>query len=288
MVQSMTAFARCQEAAAGCEIGWELRAVNHRFLDVQFRLPDELRALEYPLRDAAARQLQRGKLICALAINQNHSSDALELNRPLLLQLLAILERVRRDAPEAHTSNPMDLLRWPGMLQQAATSLDGPVAEAIKALFETALDALVEARRKEGEALKDAIAKRLDRIDGIVAECRQLTADVAGDLRARLEARLAELQANVPADRLAQEVALLAQKADVAEELDRLTIHLHEARSRLNGPGPHGRRLDFLAQELMREANTLAAKSVLPSASRVAVDLKVVIDQIREQVQNLE
>ena len=288
MVQSMTAFARCQETAAGCEIGWELRAVNHRFLDVQFRLPDELRALEYPLREAAARQFQRGKVMCVLAINQVSSSEALELNRPLLLQLLATLERVRRDAPEAHTSNPMDLLRWPGMLQQAATSPDGPVAEAIKALFKTALDALVQARRSEGEALRDAIAKRLDEIDRIVAECRQLTTGVAEDLRVRLQARLAELEADVPADRLAQEVALLAQKADVAEELDRLAIHLHEARSRLNGPGPHGRRLDFLAQELMREANTLAAKSVQPNAARVAVDLKVAIDQIREQVQNLE
>ncbi len=288
MVQSMTAFARCEETAAGCAIGWELRAVNHRFLDVQFRLPDELRALEYPLREAVAGQLKRGKVMCVLAVSQNSSSEALELNRPLLLQLLATLERVRRDAPEAHTSNPMDLLRWPGMLQQAAISPDGPVAEAIKALFKTALDALVQARRNEGEALKEAITKRLDEIDGIVAECRRLSASVAEDLRTRLQARLAELKAEVAADRLAQEVALLAQKADVAEELDRLAIHLNEARSRLNGPGPHGRRLDFLAQELMREANTLAAKSVLPSAAGVAVDLKVAIDQIREQVQNLE
>ncbi len=288
MVQSMTAFARCQETVAGCEIGWELRAVNHRFLDVQFRLPDELRALEYPLREAAAGRLKRGKLMCVLVVNQNSSNEALELNRPLLLQLLATLERVRRDAPEAHTSNPMDLLRWPGMLQQTAISPDGPVAQAIKALFEAALDALVQARRIEGEALKDAIVRRLDEIDGIIAECQQLTAGVAGELSARLQARLAELEADVAADRLAQEVALLAQKADVAEELDRLVIHLSESRSRLNAPGPHGRRLDFLAQELMREANTLAAKSVLPSASRVAVDLKVAIDQIREQVQNLE
>ena len=288
MVHSMTAFARCQETADGCEIGWELRAVNHRFLDVQFRLPEELRSLEYPLREAVAGQLKRGKLMCVLAVSQNMTSDALELNRPLLLQLLATLERVRRDAPEAHTSNPMDLLRWPGMLQQAAMTPDGPVADAIKALFKTALDALVQARRSEGEALRVAITRRLEAIDGIVAECRRLTAGVTEDLRARLQGRLAELQTDIAADRLAQEVALLAQRADVAEELDRLAIHLQEARSRLAGPGPHGRRLDFLAQELMREANTLAAKSVLPNAARVAVDLKVAIDQIREQVQNLE
>ena len=288
MVHSMTAFARCQETAAGCEIAWELRSVNHRFLDVQFRLPDELRALEYPLRETAARHLKRGKLMCVLAVNQNISSEALELNRPLLLQLLATLERVRRDAPEAHTSNPMDLLRWPGMLRQAAMTPEGPLAEAIKALFETALEALVDARRSEGEALKDAIAKRLDEMDGIVAECRHLTTGAAGDLRARLQARLAKLEADVAADRLAQEVALLAQKADVAEELDRLAIHLQETRSRLNAPGPHGRRLDFLAQELNREANTLAAKSVLPRISRITVDLKVAIDQIREQAQNIE
>ncbi len=288
MVQSMTAFARCEETAGGCDIGWELRAVNHRFLDVQFRLPDELRSLEHPLREAVAGWLKRGKLMCVLDISQNGSSEALELNRPLLLQLLATLERVRRDAPEAHVSNPMDLLRWPGMLQQGAISPAGPVADAIRALFQTALEALVGARRTEGEALRGLIAKRLDEIEAIVAECRRLAIGAAEGLRDRLQARLADLKADVAADRLAQEVALLAQKADVAEELDRLGIHLQEARTRLNGPGPHGRRLDFLAQELMREANTLAAKSVLPAAARVAVDLKVAIDQIREQVQNLE
>ena len=286
MMHSMTAFARRQEAAAGFAIAWEMRSLNQRFLDVQFRLPEELRSLEHPLREQVGQRVKRGKLICVLSLERIGAPQSLELNRPLLLQLLAALEQVRRDAPEAHSANPIDLLHWPGMLKSAVAG--EPLVAAATEVFQETLGALLKARRAEGEKLKVGFSARLDEIDGIIAESRRLTTDLAAEWRAKLKKRLAELDANVADGRLEQEVALLAQKADVAEELDRLAIHLQDARSHLEGPGPHGRRLDFITQEMMREANTLGAKSVLPRAAQITVDLKVAIEQIREQAQNIE
>ena len=285
MMHSMTAFARREEAANGFALAWEMRSLNQRFLEVQFRLPEELRALEHPLREKVGERIRRGKLLCALSMEQIGAPQSLELNRPLLLQLLAALEQVRRDAPEAHAANPIDLLRWPGMLKSAA---DEPLVAAATELFDKTLTALGEARAAEGEKLKLGILERLAEIDGILNDSKALTADLPSTVRTRLQRRLAALDLDVDTGRLEQEVALLAQKADVAEELDRLGIHLQDARSHLAGPGPHGRRLDFVIQEMQREANTLAAKSLLPQTSRITVDLKVAIEQIREQAQNIE
>ncbi len=285
MLHGMMAFARCQESTVEFEIIWELRSANHRFLDLQFRLPDQLRALEPRLRDAVSRQLKRGSLICVLTAKAKGKNLALELNRPLLLQLLAILEQVRRDVPEANLANPMELLQWPGMLQGATGA---PPKDVVVATLETAIERLLQSRVAEGAKLHAGIIARLDEIERLVDEFGRLTADLPNKLSSRLKKRLAELEANVANDRLQQEVALLAQKADTAEEIDRLNIHIEDARSHLSSAGPHGRRLDFLAQELIREANTLGAKAVLPSASQVTVDLKVAIEQIREQAQNIE
>ena len=285
MMHSMTAFAHRQETAAGLQVAWEMRSMNQRFLDVQFRLPEELRTLEHPLREKIARRVKRGKLMCALSVDLV-GAHALELNRPLLLQLLAALEQVRRDAPEAHAANPIDLLRWPGMLKNI--SANEPLVAAATELFEQTLNALLEARAAEGEKLKPGILERLAEIERTVGEVRELAGGLAAEMRARLHKRLVELEVDVNPYRLEQEVALLAQKADVAEELDRMALHLQDARSHLDRPGPHGRRLDFITQEMMREANTLAAKSVLPRASRITVDLKVAVEQIREQAQNIE
>ena len=288
MLQSMTAFARRQAETPALELVWELKSVNHRYLEVQFRLPDPLRSLEAALRDRARRRLKRGKVECTLRAESKQDADVTELNRPLLLKLLAVLEQVRRDAPEIHSPSPMELLRWPGMLNDAAAIDEDKAAPEVVGLFETALEALIEERHREGGELANAIAARLDALAHAVADLRGLATELSQEIRRRLLGRLEELAANVDATRLEQEVALLAQKADVAEELDRLAIHADEARAHQAGPGPHGRRLDFLCQEMMREANTLAAKSLLPEMSTRAVDLKVVIEQIREQVQNIE
>ena len=205
MMHSMTAFARRQEAAAGFAIAWEMRSLNQRFLDVQFRLPEELRSLEHPLREQVGQRVKRGKLICVLSLEQIGAPRSLELNRPLLLQLLAALEQVRRDAPEAHAANPIDLLHWPGMLKSAVAG--EPLVAAATEVFQETLGALLKARRAEGEKLKVGFSARLDEIDGIIAESRRLTTDLAAEWRAKLKKRLAELDANVADGRLEQEVA---------------------------------------------------------------------------------
>lgn len=288
MVNSMTAFARAQAHKTGFVLSWEIRSVNHRFLEVQFRLPDPLRGLEYPLRETIKKHLKRGKLDCALRIDRQAEEATIELNRPVLLQLLAMVEQIRRDAPEIGSPNPMDLLRWPGVIGEEGGDDDEALANEVTDLFEEALSALMAHRQREGQQLSTAIEARLDEIDGVVADVKSRTASISHQIQSKLRARLEDLRVQVDADRLEQEVALLAQRADVAEELDRLGIHVEEARSILRGPGPHGRRLDFLTQELNREANTLGAKATLVESSQRSVDLKVIIEQIREQVQNVE
>jgi uncharacterized protein (TIGR00255 family) len=288
MVNSMTAFARAQAHTTGFVLSWEIRSVNHRFLEVQFRLPDPLRGLEYPLRETLKKHLKRGKLDCALRIDREAEETTIELNRPVLLQLLAMVEQIRRDAPEIGSPNPMDLLRWPGVIGEEGGADDEALANEVTDLFEEALSALMAHRQREGQQLSSAIEARLDEIDGVVADVKSRTASMSHQIQSKLRARLEDLRVQVDADRLEQEVALLAQRADVAEELDRLGIHVEEARSILRGPGPHGRRLDFLTQELNREANTLGAKATLVESSQRSVDLKVIIEQIREQVQNVE
>jgi uncharacterized protein (TIGR00255 family) len=210
------------------------------------------------------------------------------LNRPLLLKVLAVIEQVKRDAPEMGPVNPMDLLRWPGILGDSLRMDDTSITQRVGELFEEALSQLIAHRAREGAGLNQAICQRLDEIDTIVMRVQALMADNAGSAQVKLQQRLAELDIKADPDRLEQEIALLVQRADVAEELDRLTIHVEEARGNLKAKGPHGRRLDFLTQELNREANTLGAKSSMAETSQKAVDLKVVIEQIREQVQNVE
>jgi uncharacterized protein (TIGR00255 family) len=284
----MTAYARAQQETGGLTFTWELRSVNHRFLEAQFRMPEPLRALEHDLRDVLRRHVSRGKVDCTLRVDAAGTDHRVQLNRPLLLQILATLEQVRRDAPEVGAPSAMEILRWPGMLAGELELNVDALREPVTDLFESGLAELIGHRVREGEALRETIAGRLDTIDELVETIRRQTTTVAHQVQQRLQQRLNELQTTVESERLDQEVALLAARADIAEELDRLRIHVEEARTSLRGAGPHGRRLDFLTQELNREANTLGAKSVLAETSQRAVDLKVVIEQIREQVQNLQ
>ncbi|MGI9325278.1 MAG: YicC/YloC family endoribonuclease [Pseudomonadales bacterium] len=288
MAQSMTAFARSQTSVRGRTITWEMRSVNHRFLEPQIRLPDALRGLEHPLREIVRSHLKRGKVDATLRIEMENVGAEVALNRPLLLNLLAVLEQVRRDAPEIGPPNPIELLRWPGIIGDQSEVEQEFLGTSVTDLFEETLTQLIDSRAREGAALNKAISDRLDDIEKIVLEVKTLTETLAPQIKQKLQQRLDELTANVDFQRLEQEIALLAQRADVAEELDRLAIHVEEARGSLRGPGPHGRRLDFLTQELNREANTLASKSVLAETSQRAVDLKVIVEQIREQVQNVE
>jgi uncharacterized protein (TIGR00255 family) len=287
MMYSMTAFARTSMDAHGRHLVWELKSVNHRFLETGFRMPEALRFLEHPLRETLRKHLKRGKVECTLRVEAVDKDAAITINRSVLLQVLAAVEQVRRDAPEIGGVSPIDLMRWPGVLDDTPAD-DEMLADTATELFEQALTELIQARQREGEMLKQALTQRLDQIDILIKQLKPITSHLANEQKARLQQRIADLQVNLDPMRLEQEVALLAQRADVAEELDRLTIHIEEARSNIHGSGPHGRRLDFLTQELNREANTLGAKAVIPEQSQRAVDLKVIIEQIREQVQNVE
>ncbi len=286
MVQSMTAFARCQHSFKAMELICELRSVNHRFLEIQFRMPDGLRSLEHDLRQRIRSRLHRGKVDCTLRIEQATDVTA-QINRQALLKLLATLEQVRRDSPEVAAPTSLDILRWPGILNTDEGS-DDELHASIGELFDRTIGDLVSHRAREGGALNEAIRERLDTVDSLTDQAAEIANGAAGQLQQRLRDRVAELGVTLDAQRLEQEVAILAQKADVAEELDRLKIHTREARTNLAQQGPHGRRLDFLTQEFNREANTLGSKAFLPELSQIAVDLKVAIEQIREQVQNVE
>ncbi len=286
-MQSMTAFARTQGDHARFHLVWELRSVNHRYLETQFRLPDAFRNLEQKLRDTARAHLKRGKLDATLRYDRAVREGAFEINRPLLLQLLASLEQIRRDAPDIGVVSPLDLMRWPGVLQDASAEDEAMLVRATE-LFEQALIELLQNRTREGNALRTVIADRLDAIDRHIAALRGLAQTASRDHLERLRNRVAELAVEVDHQRLEQEIALLAQKGDVAEELDRLAIHVEEFRGALKTNGPQGRRLDFLTQEMNRETNTLGSKSAQPKVSLRIVDLKVIIEQIREQVQNIE
>lgn len=279
----MTAFGR-----AGCAlVSWEIRSVNHRYLELGFRLPDQLRDLERRLRALAVGRVRRGKVdaTCKLAT----SELAPQVNERAVEHLLAAADAIRGQAASGSIGpvNPLDLMRFPGVLTDSDGDIDALKAAATER-FEAALDDLVEHRASEGGNLAALLGERLAAVERILAAVRGLLAGQGDYLHDRLLDRVQALTNGVDEGRLEQEVALLVNKADVREELDRLEIHVGEARASLAGDEPCGRRLDFLMQELGREANTLAAKSILPDAARLAVDLKVVIEQMREQVQNVE
>ena len=278
----MTAFGRAQ----GDLVDWEVRSVNHRFLEMSFRLPEPFRDMEPGLRELAAGRLRRGRIDATLRI-ASQASISPRLNEDALDGLIAAIEDVRRRVPSAGSIDPVEVLRFPGVVRDDEDNLSRFKAAAHRS-FGAAIEDLVEHRNSEGAALDGMLRERLALLEQGAACIRELVAGQGAILRDRLRNRVRELAEQLDDGRLEQEIALLVQKADVAEELDRLDVHIAETRGSLDAEGPCGRRLDFLMQELNREANTLAAKSVLPQAVRMAVDLKVTIEQMREQAQNVE
>ena len=288
MIRSMTAYARESGEVAGTELIWELRSVNHRYLDVVVRLPEDLRALEPSVRERVAARLGRGKLECQLRCQTVVAGNiGLEVDQTRLKALLHACREVEKRTAEASSPGVMDLLRWPGVAVEQAPDIDQLQPGAL-ALLERTLDEFIETREREGAKLAELISQRCAAVSEAVNRARRRLPEVQARIRDKLTARLAEL--DVPADnnRLEQELVFLAQKIDIAEELDRLGAHVAEVRSVLQRDEPVGRRLDFLMQELNREANTLGSKSADTETTAVAVDLKVLIEQMREQVQNIE
>ncbi|MCD9033628.1 YicC family protein [Luteimonas sp. Y-2-2-4F] len=286
MIRSMTAFASGERATPWGTLGCELRAVNHRYLELAVRMPDELRALEPLLRERTAARLSRGKADLTLRLRNGEGGGALELNEAALDRLAALASSLEARFPRLNTGLA-ELLQVPGVLQARAVDPDAMQAAAL-ALLDAVLDDFVAAREREGGKLRAAIAERVDGIARIAGEVRELVPRIREGQRARLEARLAELPQPLDPGRLEQELVLALQKLDIDEELDRLDSHIEEIGRVLAQREPVGRRLDFLLQEFNREANTLGSKSVDRRTSQAAVELKVLIDQIREQVQNIE
>ena len=288
MTKSMTAFARVSRTGDEGELTWELRSVNHRYLESGVRLPEELRALEPRVRERLAMRLGRGKLDCTLRyVSGPGRGHNLRVDRHYLKQLLAAGDEVAELVGQRAQPVPFELLRWPGVLQEQPSDL-GPVMEQSLSLLDGALTSLIATREREGARLADLIRDRCDKLVLCTAGVRERMPQVMAEVRRRLYDRLQEVRAELDPNRLEQELALLAQRLDVDEEMDRMATHLEAVRSALEGHEPVGRRLDFLMQELNREANTLASKSSDIEVTRLAMEMKVLIEQIREQVQNIE
>jgi uncharacterized protein (TIGR00255 family) len=290
MTASMTAFARRETATPGGGLAWELRTVNHRYLELSFKLPEDLRAVEPLARELITRRLGRGKVDCSLRLTARETAEGV-LDEALVARLVALAQKTQGLAASiGATVEPwrmVDLLRWPGVFRSAAVDTEA-LARAATDLLTAALDELATTREREGAQLAVIIGQRLAAMDEIVARMRTVIPDVRQNFRERLLARLAEVRAELDPARLEQEMLLFAQKTDVDEELDRLTTHITEVRRVLADKGQVGRRLDFLMQELNREANTLGSKAADVRVTNAAVDLKVLIEQVREQVQNIE
>ena len=288
MLKSMTAFARQEASLEDGTLTWEIRSVNHRYLEPNFRIPEQFRESEGKYREILRKKLARGKLDCTLRWQSlDKTQSELALNTDMLAQLQNALTQVSAQIPQSASANALDILQWPGVLEHTEADKTAMLASGVKA-FEQAIDTLLENRKREGAQLEPLFQDRLAKIDQIVIEVREQLPAILQQQRENLEKRFAELKLDIDEQRLEQEMVILAQKSDVDEELDRLNAHVKEVKKVLNKKEPIGRRLDFLMQELNREANTLSSKSIVTNTTKAAVELKVLIEQMREQVQNVE
>lgn len=288
MITSMTGFARREASGPFGQLACELRSVNHRYLESGFRLPDELRGLETELRQRLGRELKRGKIDCTLHLRAASSgARELQLDDRAVARVTACLREIAAILPANQTINVMDILRWPGVVIDEQIDSES-LQQSCLALFDETVRDLGAARAREGQRLQELLEQRCAALAQIVVQLRERLPEVQARVRSRLQERLAEIAAQVDPTRIQQEILLLLQRLDVAEELDRLAGHIEETRRVMSAAEPAGRRLDFLMQELNREANTLSSKSQDLDGTRLAVDLKVLIEQMREQVQNVE
>ena len=287
MIHSMTAFARAEQASANGTLSWELRSVNHRYLEPHLRLPESFRDLEGAVREALRNGLSRGKVECTLRFSDDNAGKALQVDLERAAQLIAAAESVAGLIKQPAALNPLEVLGWPGVLVADAADPQALNQSALS-LFTEALNELKNGREREGSELAKLLNERLDSILEQVVALRELVPQMLAGQRQKILDRCAEMQAELDPQRLEQELVILAQKSDVAEELDRLSTHVSEVRRVLKTGGQAGRRLDFLMQELNREANTLGSKAAAKELADASMALKLLIEQMREQVQNLE
>lgn len=288
MTFSMTGFAALEQPLENATLILELRAVNSRYLDLHFKLDENLRGMELPIRELINAQLSRGKIECKLNLMQRaQTNQASQLDEQLMKQLAEMQLKAQVYFPESRTLSMSDVLRWPGVIISNGTNNDA-LLEEVKRLVNQGLLELNASRKREGEKLKTIILDRLAQIEILVAKVKPLLPKLNKEYQEKLTLKLQESLKSIDQDRVAQELVLFAQRIDVDEELSRLTAHISEVKRILNSDAPAGKRLDFLMQELNREANTLGSKSVSVETTQVSMELKVLIEQMREQIQNVE
>lgn len=287
MPRSMTAYARITAEHSWGSISCELKSVNHRFLEVGFRMPESLREAETTLRDMARKKLGRGKIDCSVQITFNHSDASSELDLETAREHIKIVESISAEITQPGTISAIDIMKLPGVLKDSSIDTKQLSKAGIQA-FDLALDQMLEGRAREGEKLANMIEQRLSGIETQIAVVRKHLPEILTQQRNRLHEKLAELKDQLDEQRLEQEMVIISNRADVDEELDRLEAHVIEIRRVLGDQASIGRRLDFLMQELNREANTLGSKSISNITTQASVELKVLIEQMREQIQNIE
>ncbi|WP_197737808.1 YicC/YloC family endoribonuclease [Aquicella lusitana] len=285
----MTAFARAQSQGEWGSLICEIRSINHRYLEVSVHLPEVLRVFEMPIRERIRQQIKRGKIECVVRYQPGAGTNGplFTINTVIAQELCAASEKIAALLKHPAPITPTDILRFPGVLESKEADL-GKLEQALFQLIDTGLSDLVEARKREGEELKQLFLQRMDLMQQEVAKVREHLPQVLRDQQERLAKRFADVKMELDPARLEQEMVIFAQKIDVAEEVDRTQTHIAEVRRILKHGGVVGRRLDFLLQELNREANTLGSKSTDFIVTHAAVELKVLIEQVREQVQNVE
>ncbi|MBI0094243.1 MULTISPECIES: YicC/YloC family endoribonuclease [Gilliamella] len=288
MISSMTAYARKEINQSWGTASWELRSVNQRYLETYIRMPEQFRSLEPIIRERLRGRLTRGKIECNLRFELDPASQhqELSLNEDLARQVLSAVNWIKTEYKSGDV-NPIDVLRWPGVLSAKEQNLDS-ISQEILALLDEAINELIAVREREGQVLRDLIIQRLDSITTEVEKIRQWMPQILEWQKERLQNKLAEANIELDKSRLEQEIVLMAQRIDVAEELDRLMTHVKETYAILKKNEAVGRRLDFMMQEFNRESNTIASKSINADVTASAIELKVLIEQIREQVQNIE
>ena len=284
----MTGFGRIETLTPDSQLQWEVRSVNHRYLEIQMRLPEGLRSMERDFRALISEKVRRGKLDAVLSLKKIEDGEAsTKLNEVRARQVIDQLEFLAMQIKNPAAVSPAAVLRWPGVLEEETMDPQTIIPAAQQAL-RSAIVELCETRAREGAKVQKMLEQRCAEIVSLVGAVRKRLPQVLVEIRKKLEQRIESLQAQVDNDRLEQELAIIAQKLDVSEELDRLDAHVEEVRSTFGDDQPVGRRLDFLMQELNREANTLGSKSADSETTQKAVDLKVLIEQMREQIQNVE
>ncbi|MGB3726887.1 MAG: YicC/YloC family endoribonuclease [Glaciecola sp.] len=287
MICSMTGFARKELKADWGTAVWEIRSVNQRYLETFYRIPENFRALEPALRERLRNQLQRGKVECALRINLSEASDSgFNINEDLANQLIQAAKWTQKAGANG-TINPADILKWPGVIATADADMDS-IQQELMALFNDALTDFIASRASEGDNMKQLIEQRLSAISQQADTVESHMPAILEWQKDRIRNKFKEAQIELDDNRVEQEMILIAQKSDVAEEIDRLRSHVTETQKILSKGGAVGRRLDFMMQEFNREANTLGSKSINNDVTQVAVELKVLIEQMREQIQNIE